>query len=283
MSQTTTLDDLRREIDEIDQALHDLLLRRTEVVLRIAGHKQPGQPALRPAREAAIIRGLVARHQGVFPVQALVRIWREMMGALTQVQAPLAVAVVAPDDQRTPLWDLARDHYGSATPMLAANTPVAAVRAVSEGNATVAVLPWPNEQDSDPWWRFLFSEDAKTPRIIARLPFLRGVSPSEGDALVLAAVPLEATGDDHTLLGIELNQDMSRGRLKDCLEAAGLPGTQFRTHFLPGNTGSVHLVEVEDHIPADDPRLHALAQRLGEALVRLLPVGVYATPLTLRP
>lgn len=285
MSSTPTLDDLRREIDEIDAAIHALLLRRTEVVQEVGRVKPPGRPYIRPGREAEIVRNLVARHSGVFPVQALIRIWREMVSAFTRVQGPLGVAVVCPDDQRSPLWDNARDHFGSATPAIAVNTPMAALRAVSEGTATVAVVPWPEEDDNDAWWRFLVSPDPKTPRIIARLPFLRQtgqqVGREGGDALVLAAVPAEATGDDRTLLAVEVGQDVSRGRLKDVLEAAGFATLQLRTHHLPGGGGAVHLVEVEGFVASDDARLDAATLKLGDSATRMLPIGAYATPITL--
>lgn len=285
MSPTPTLDDLRREIDEIDAAIHALLLRRTEVVQEVGRVKPPGRPFIRPGREAEIIRTLVARHSGPFPLQALIRIWREMVSAFTRVQGPLGVAVVCPDDQRSPLWDNARDHFGSATPTIAVNTPMAALRAVSEGTATVAVVPWPEEDDNDAWWRFLVSPDPKTPRIIARLPFLRQagqqVGREGGDALVLAAVPAEATGDDRTLLAVEVGQDVSRGRLKDVLEAAGFATLQLRTHHLPGGGGAVHLVEVQGFVDAGDARLDAATLKLGESATRMLPIGAYATPITL--
>jgi chorismate mutase len=285
MSPTPTLDDLRREIDEIDEAIHALLLRRTEVVQEVGRVKPPGRPFIRPGREAEIVRNLVARHSGAFPLQALIRIWREMVSAFTRVQGPLGVAVVCPDDQRSPLWDNARDHFGSATPAIAVNTPMAALRAVSEGTATVAVVPWPEEDDNDAWWRFLVSPDPKTPRIIARLPFLRQtgqqVGREGGDALVLAAVPAEATGDDRTLLAVEVGQDVSRGRLKDVLEAAGFATLQLRTHHLPGGGGAVHLVEVEGFVDAKDARLDAATLKLGESATRMLPIGAYATPITL--
>ncbi|WP_119678921.1 chorismate mutase [Indioceanicola profundi] len=272
------LDDLRSEIDKIDDALHDLLMRRTEIVLEIGAAKQPGRPYFRPGREAEILRRLAARHEGAFPVGALMRMWREMMAALTRVQGAFAVAVCAPEDQRSIYWDIARDHYGSTTPMIAANTPMAAMRCVSDGTAAIAVVPWPVEEEADPWWRYLFSTDPKTPRIIARLPFVaRGWE--DGDALALAAVPMEQTGDDRTLLGIELSVDVSRGRLKESLEGCGLVTLQFRTHHLGGGAGAVHLVEVEDYVPADDSRLNLLAERLGEGLVRVLPVGAYARQL----
>src|SRR5258708_38630665 len=66
-----TLDDLRREIDEIDDSLHDLLIRRTAVSLDIAKVKAPANGgnrgfagSMRPGRGAALLRRLLARHRG---------------------------------------------------------------------------------------------------------------------------------------------------------------------------------------------------------------------------
>lgn len=285
MSTKPTLDDLRRQIDEIDAEIHTLLMRRAQVVEEVAKVKPPGRPYIRPGREAEIVRNLVDRHRGAFPVDAIVRIWREMIAALTRIQGPLGVAVVCANETQSRLWDNARDHFGSTTPTFAVNTPMAALRAVSEGTATLAVVPWPEEDDNDPWWRFILSPDPKTPRIIARLPFLRvegqSVGREGGDALVLAAVPMEATGDDRTLLAVEVTQDVSRGRLKDVLEGAGFATLQLRTHHLPGGGGAVHLVEVEGFVPLDDPRLAAARQRLGDSAGSVLPIGAYATPVVL--
>ncbi|MBB6249553.1 chorismate mutase [Nitrospirillum iridis] len=276
-----SVDALRREIDEIDVAIHDLIMRRARVVERIAHSKAGSKVFIRPGREAGILRRLVARHQGAVPVAAIVRIWREMIAAMTLIQGPFAVAVYAPGDDRR-LWDIARDHYGTVTPLTPANTAQAVLRALAEGSATVGVVPVPEEEETDPWWRFLISDDTKTPKIIGRLPFCSRPGQKEGgDALILGAVPLEATGQDHTLLGVELAQDMSRGRLKDMMEAVNLSVGWFRIFHLPGGGGSVHLIEVADFVDGDDQRLRALADKLGDVLVRVLPVGAYALPITL--
>ncbi|HYZ32124.1 MAG TPA: chorismate mutase, partial [Crenalkalicoccus sp.] len=56
---------LRAEIDTLDDALHDLLMRRAGVVARLAASRAKGDaPALRPGREAAVLRRLLARHAG---------------------------------------------------------------------------------------------------------------------------------------------------------------------------------------------------------------------------
>ncbi|WP_445599661.1 chorismate mutase [Azospirillum sp. A39] len=276
-----SLEDLRREIDQIDDAIHDLLMKRARVVERVGAAKGPDRTYLRPGREAVILRRIAARHTGSFPLPVLVRMWREMITAFTRLQGPFAVAVYAPEDRRG-FWDVARDHFGSVVPMSAVNTAVAAVRAVGEGTATVGVVPYPAEDDADPWWRFLANGDSRTPRVVARLPFGgRGNARGEDrDALVIAQVPHEPTGDDRTLLAIELGADLSRGRLKDALEAAGLPPTSFCTwHARDTGSPSLHLVEVADFVDPRDPRVGAVVGHLPEMPVRINTMGGYAVPL----
>ena len=107
-----TLDTLRREIDEIDDAIHNLLMRRCRLVEQIGRVKANSGPAMKPAREAMILRRLAARHEGDFPIPVLLRMWREMLAGTKLLQGPLAVAVGTQDAGRG-LWDMARDHYGS--------------------------------------------------------------------------------------------------------------------------------------------------------------------------
>src|SRR5918992_969613 len=188
-----SLDDLRRRIDEIDERLQDLLIERAEVVEAIGETKRAeGGHVLRPGREASILRRLMARHRGVFPRAAIIRMWREMFAAQVAIQDRFAVAVYAPPGGEG-LWDIARDHWGSVTSLSAFGSSPQVIRAVTEGQATVGVLPMPQEGESDPWWSFVASTDDATPRIVARLPFGgRGNARLEGgEALAIAKLPIE--------------------------------------------------------------------------------------------
>jgi chorismate mutase len=99
---------LRAEIDALDDQLHDTLMRRAEVVARLAASRAKGQgPALRPGREAVILRRLLARHSGPLPRGALVRLWRELLAAMTAMQSPLPVATCLPERgwrSSGPIW-----------------------------------------------------------------------------------------------------------------------------------------------------------------------------------
>ena len=120
-------------------------------------------------------------------------------------------------------WDIARDHYGSHTPMLAFGSAGAGHPRRHRGpGATVGVLPMPQEEDPDPWWRHLLSTHDTAPHVIARLPFGgRGNARSDsGDALAIGRGAQQPTGRDRTLIATENAPNISRGRLFSTL--AGL-------------------------------------------------------------
>jgi chorismate mutase-like protein len=115
----SSLADLRREIDEIDDGLHRLLMQRAGVVMRIAEEKRrtaDSSPPMRPGREAEVLRRRCASHAGPLPPAVLARLWREIISAFTRLQGPAEVALFAPRKSAT-YWDLARSHFGGGTPI----------------------------------------------------------------------------------------------------------------------------------------------------------------------
>jgi len=123
------LNDLRRQIDEIDDGIHDLLMRRTEVAQRIGALKAGDATFLRPGREAMVLRRLLARHRGALPKALIVRIWREIFAAVTALQGSFAVAVYAPEGSFG-YRNLARDQYGWRTPITAYRSAAQVLEAV---------------------------------------------------------------------------------------------------------------------------------------------------------
>jgi chorismate mutase / prephenate dehydratase len=281
MSDTPSdLEELRRRIDEIDDRLQDLLIERVEIVSRVAAHKRSndGLAAHQPAREAEIIRRLVARNDAGFPPASLVRMWRELLAATVRLQTPFTVAVYSPPEAPG-LWDIARDHYGSHTPLLAYRSAGQIIHAVTEGQAAIGVLPMPEEEDPDPWWRNLVSIDGNAPRVVARLPFgARGNCRFDGDALAIGRGPQAETGRDRSLFAIENALDISRGRMFAMLSGLGLVCTFMASceHAEGANT----LIEIDGFVVAGDPRLEQFCGQLESALHRLLPFGGYAVPLS---
>jgi chorismate mutase len=267
------LDDLRREIDEIDTSLHDLIMRRAAIVEQVAEAKGPqADSGMRPGREAVILRRLAARHKGHFGRGSVLRIWREIVASLTAMQGPYSVAVFA--DDADGLWDMARDHFGSYTVLSGCATRREVVAGVAGGNWTHGVLPYPAETDDRPWWAGLWSADA--PQIVLRLPFVEpgNVRGRGASALVIARVPPETSGDDRSLLLLETAAEVRRPVIGEMLAKAGLEG-EIVCAATDGTT--LYLAEAAGFLEGDDSRLAALAKQ--ENVERVRVIGAYPTPL----
>lgn len=275
------LEDLRAEVDRIDQAILELLIERSDIVRQIGAVKADRanqRLAVRPAREAVILRRLAALAAGRFPRAVLVRMWRELLAATTRLQTPLSVAVFTTRQQGFGTWDLARDQFGSVTPMVRVDSASQALRAVSDGSATLAVVPLPN--DEDPWWLALVSDHHDRMRVFARLPFVaNGGGEGDASALALGRLEPEPSGDDLALLAIEAGTGVSRGRLRDLLQGAGLEPVWLAAWRCSDPPQAVHLVEIGSFVREGDDRVaEVLSAARGEVL-RIVPVGGYPRPL----
>jgi chorismate mutase / prephenate dehydratase len=281
-SDSTDLDRIRRDIDRIDDRLHDLLMERTALVEKVAQAKAPDDSvALRPGREAEIMRRLAGRHQGRFPLPALIRIWREVMGALVGLQKPFSVAVCQPE-RGDGYVELARDHFGVVWPKSVFSSPGQVVRAVADGQAAVGVVQLPHENDQEPWWLSLTAGSGNLPQVVTRLPMLAMPDvpgrPEPVEAFVIACRPHDDTGADRTLIAVETSPDLSRDRLRALFATAGLDNVAvIATHRADDH--SLYLCELDGFVGAADPRLTALAG--GKDVIRHVRIiGGYPLPLS---
>jgi chorismate mutase-like protein len=275
-----TLADLRREIDEIDSEIHDLLMRRTEVALRIGEAKGADSVYMRPGREAMVLRRLIARHHGALPKALIVRIWREIFAAVTALQGSLAAAVYAPEGSFG-YRNLARDHYGWRTPITAYRSAAQVLEAVADGKATVGVLPLPRDGDREDWWRNLARNGGSVPRIVARLPFAKVDSPGADspEALAISLAVAEETGEDRSFLAVETQEVISRSHLKEILNNAAFAMLDIQISE-DGDGRSLHLIEVEGYAGVNDHRLARLVELSEGTVSQVWVIGGFAMPLS---
>ncbi len=261
---------LRAELDRIDNTVHDLLMQRAEIVEYVARSGKPA--AFRPGREASIVRRLLARHRGSLPPVSLVRIWRELLAGTTSMQGGFSLAVCDSDPGAT-FTQLAREHFGALTPLRSTTSAGQALVDVSQGLASVAVLPYPSETDS--WWVALLHHEPRL-HIIGRLPFWkpRPDGAPNTQAIVVASTAPDASGDDRSFLGMECDSEVSRARLSGELTTAGLKPETMVLVRRPGSPVANVLVEVEGYLADDDARL----LRLGVVLRQPVVLGSYAVP-----
>lgn len=197
---TETLDDLRRDIDRIDAAMHALLIERGEIIDRLIAVKKTTErgSAFRPKREADMMRDLLSRHSGRLPLDTVESIWRVIISTFTWVQAPYRVHGPASPDAS--IRDVARFHFGFTVPYLEHGDASEVIRAVAEDDRDLALVP---VASPGAWWRHLTWKGG--PQVIARLPFVeRSGHPAGLPVFLVAAPPAPgAAAEDFRLLTAE--------------------------------------------------------------------------------
>jgi chorismate mutase / prephenate dehydratase len=183
-------------------------------------------------------------------------------------------------DGGTSFTQAAREHFGALTPLRAYGSPAQAMAEVTRGSAAVAVLPVPSETDTtrNAWWTALLPKDEPRVHVVARLPFWapRPDGAPTAQALVIATTAPDQSERDCSLLGAELDPDVSRARLTAALVAAGLvPGGMILRRDQGAST-ALALVEVDGFLTDGDPRLPGLDAVLRRPVV----LGAYAIPET---
>jgi chorismate mutase len=162
---------LRAEIDRIDEAMHKLLIERGQIIDRLISVKktQESGAAVRPAREAAMMRKLVERHHGILPLDTVESIWRVIIATFTHVQAPYSVhADLSAGDAA--MRDSARFHFGFTVPFVPHMGASGVVKAVAASKGDLGLVPAIAIAGEAAWWTML--EGERAPKIIARLPFV---------------------------------------------------------------------------------------------------------------
>ena len=201
-----------------------------------------------------------------------------MMGGFTHMQQPFSGAVHAPAGSDR-VVRLARNQYGSLTPLSALPSTSACVRAVAEGTVDIAVLPVPADGEAESWWPLLMSNDVKTPKVVSRLPFVQ--QKNDEQVLVIAPWARDLSADEASLIAIRLGERMSRGRIIAAMGAAGFKDAVSLSTMETDPTNCFHVIEVAGGIVADDPAVGALPAQFGSVLIDAHLIGGYARPLVI--
>lgn len=96
--QIPSLDDLRRQIDEMDARLVQLLNDRAKIVVEVGKYKQANRlPIYAPERERAIIEKIRRLNHGPLPDRCMEAIWRELMSGSFALEKPLRIGFLGPE------------------------------------------------------------------------------------------------------------------------------------------------------------------------------------------
>jgi chorismate mutase len=268
-----SLQELRKEIDAIDEQVHSLLMRRGDIIDRLISVKQTQEvgSAFRPAREADMMRRLVQRHRGILPIDTVESIWRVIIATFTYVQAPFSVHADLSLGESA-MRDSARFHFGFTVPYVAHFSAAAAVEAVAKSKGDLALVSATSSRT--PWWIVLEASDA--PKIIARLPFIeRADHPAALPVFVVSRVSDDAMVTEVKMWSVRVagwSAEVARA-LSPLAEIVAVPDTTFDgAALLISVTGSGSLETIKSALIA------AGASVRSSALV-----GSHATRYTVTP
>ena len=137
------LAELRRQIDELDRRIVELLNARAQVVVEVGKIKRSsGVPIYAPDREKAVLDRIAALNHGPLPQRTLAAIYRELMSGSFALEQPLRVGFLGPEGSFSHL--AAARKFGASIEYL----PLADIRAVFEevvrGHVSLGIVPIEN-------------------------------------------------------------------------------------------------------------------------------------------
>lgn len=191
-----SLDALRREIDSIDDQILALLVRRFAATAKVGASKaQDGSISsspVRPAREAAMLRRLAAQGGAAVPPQLMVRLWRVILSASSQSQAPIILHMDKAHGQDLGARLLVSQYFcGMDVELHGTSSDAVACLNVRRGDLAVIA--------ADSAWAEAFSSSAPSGAgVIGTLPFVTAIA--EPQLLVFGYAEPQPSGDDQTLL-----------------------------------------------------------------------------------
>src|SRR5947209_2198386 len=268
-----SLQELRKEIDSIDEQVHRLLMARGDIIDRLIQVKQTQEvgSAFRPAREAEMMRRLVERHRGILPLDTVESIWRVIISTFTYVQAPFSVHADISLGESA-MRDSARFHFGFTVPFVPHMGAAAAVDAVAKSKGDLALVSAISSRT--PWWMALEAKGA--PKIIARMPFVeRADHPAALPVFVISRVSDSAMVTEVEMWSVRVsgwNAEIARA-LSPLAEIVAVPDTAF--------DGAALLVSIAS--PANLEKIQTGLIEAGASVRSSALVGSHATRYTVPP
>ncbi len=140
------LHDLRKEIDQIDSEILDLLNRRARIALEIGKRKAKEQKSFfAPARERDVLNRLTTANKGPLPDAALRAIYREIISASRALEKPVTVAYWGPIATNAHIASIQK--FGSSSTFVPTDTIPDVFGEVERQKAEYGVVPIENSTE----------------------------------------------------------------------------------------------------------------------------------------
>jgi len=141
-----TLEELRVQIDKIDDTLLELYNKRMELVHKVGELKNnTGTPIYRPEREQAILNRLKEKNRGKLTNEAIDALFLELFAVARNLELPERIAYLGPEASFT--HQAAEIKFGAMSSYLPISSIRGVFREVSKGTAKFGVIPIENSSN----------------------------------------------------------------------------------------------------------------------------------------
>ena len=192
-----TLGEARKALDLIDDQILDLLAKRIAITADVKRVKQSELQVhaspLRPTREVAIMRRLLARAKATDVSPALIiRIWRAIISDSSLRQAPITLHISKHLNANMAHRLRLRDYFG-AIAVEEYRDEAQALMQIDMSPADLCVV-----ETDQPWVEAFMAGRGGKAQVIALLPVIK--EDAMPKLLLIGQAPVEASGDDETLV-----------------------------------------------------------------------------------
>ena len=145
------LNQLREQIDSLDQQIQTLLNQRAECAQKVAEVKlaEVGDDEnvlfYRPEREASVLRNVMERNNGPLDDEEIARLFREVMSACLALEQPMKIAFLGPEGTFTQAAAL--KHFGHSVKTIPFSTIDEVFREVDADACHFGVVPVENSTE----------------------------------------------------------------------------------------------------------------------------------------
>lgn len=247
---------IRNKIDNIDCAIHDLLMQRAETVQEIIVAKQQDSQsngntiiAYRPAREAELLKNILTRHKGQLPHTTIIAIWRSLLSAFCALQSDFSIAYFGANEAES-VRDAIRYYFGSTVKLRKSGTELSVLHAVSSNDVALGILPISNIDVANEWW-------LKLPNgmyVSGVLPFVKNDTTvtTRNDYMIVSHSEPVPTGNDKSLFKIIGNPDVGRISVIACFTDLKQQARSLCIFDSKDLSKRFHLIEVNGFFNKDD-------------------------------
>ncbi len=236
------LDELRKEIDRLDEEIVRLIGERAEAARKIGGIKEArGLSAYSPERERTVYEKVSSRNKGPLPDSCIRAVYREIMAGALALEKRTTIA--CPGPPCAPGHMAAREKFGASVGYVLCPDVAGVFQTLSRGEADYGVVPMENGTSAS--LDILAADGRVTVISEAFLPRAEGAEdsgsapegsgPSEAPArfFVIGKQSTRPTGRDRALLILHVRD-----------EAGALQGV-----LKPFVEREINLVRIESRVP----------------------------------